>query len=169
MAEQEFVPMRIAVLTVSDTRTLADDRSGAVLVERLASAGHTLAAREIVPDELDAIQNQLEAWIADEGVDVVLSTGGTGLTARDVSPEALEPLITKSIPGFGALFRWLSYEEIGTSTIQSRAVAGLCGRTFVFVLPGSPGACRTAWDRILVQQLDIRHRPCNFPELLDRL
>ena len=166
MSEREFQPIRIAVMTVSDTRTLEDDRSGAVLIERLEAAGHSLVARQIIRDEIQIIRAQLSAWIADPEVQVVLATGGTGLTARDVTPEALAPLITKPIPGFGELFRWLSYAEIGTSTIQSRAEAGLCEQTLVFALPGSPGACRTAWDQILAQQLDVRHRPCNFPELL---
>jgi molybdenum cofactor biosynthesis protein B len=166
---REFIPVRIAVMTVSDTRTLADDTSGGLLVERLESAGHVLAGRAIVRDDIDQIQAQLRAWIADPDVQVVLLTGGTGVTARDVTPDALAPLISKPIPGFGELFRWLSYAEIGTSTIQSRAEAGLCGKTLVFALPGSTGACRTAWDKILGQQLDARHKPCNFVELFDRL
>jgi molybdenum cofactor biosynthesis protein B len=166
VSEREFKPIRIAVMTVSDTRTLDDDRSGALLIERLEAAGHSLVERAIVLDEIQIIRAQLSTWIADPNVQVVLATGGSGLTARDVTPEALAPLVTKSIPGFGELFRWLSYAEIGTSTIQSRAEAALCKQTLVFVLPGSPGACRTAWDQILAQQLDIRHRPCNFPELL---
>ena len=157
------------MLTVSDTRTEADDRSGALLVERLGAAGHELAARVIVRDELAQIIAQLRTWIADDGIQVVIATGGTGITARDVSPEALAAVATKPIPGFGELFRWLSYEEIGTSTIQSRSVAALCEQTLVFMLPGSPGACRTAWDKILIKQLDVRHRPCNFAELLDRV
>jgi molybdenum cofactor biosynthesis protein B len=161
--------VRVAVLTVSDTRTLADDRSGAVLVELLEQAGHRLVVRAIVRDELELIRERLRAWIADEEIQVVLVTGGTGVTARDVTPEALAPLVTKPIPGFGELFRWLSYAEIGTSTIQSRAEAALCGKTLVFLLPGSPNACRTAWTKILAQQLDSRHKPCNFVELFDRL
>jgi molybdenum cofactor biosynthesis protein B len=166
----EFIPVRIAVMTVSDTRTLDDDRSGALLIERLESAGHQLVERALVRDDVDAIRTQLRAWIADHPrVQVVLATGGTGVTARDVTPEALAPLVSKPIPGFGELFRWLSFAEIGTSTIQSRAEAGLCDRTLVFALPGSPGACRTAWDKILVSQLDARHKPCNFVELFDRL
>lgn len=165
----EFIPVRIAVLTISDTRSLDEDRSGAVLIERLESAGHQLVERTLVRDDIEAIQTQLRAWIADPRVQVVLATGGTGVTARDVTPEALAPLVTKPIPGFGELFRWLSFAEIGTSTIQSRADAGLCGRTLVFVLPGSPGACRTAWDKILASQLDARHKPCNFVELFDRM
>ncbi|NVB37551.1 molybdenum cofactor biosynthesis protein B [Pseudenhygromyxa sp. WMMC2535] len=169
MSERAFLPVQIAVLTVSDTRSFADDRSGALLVERLESAGHRLAARELVRDDPGAIRAQLAAWIQDEHVQVVLVTGGTGITARDGTPEALAPLVSKPIPGFGELFRWLSYEEIGTSTIQSRAEAALCERTLVFLLPGSTGACRTAWDRILASQLDIRHKPCNFVELFERL
>jgi molybdopterin adenylyltransferase len=159
----------MAVLTVSDTRTLADDRSGAVLVELLEQAGHRLVARAILRDELELIRERLRAWIADDEIEVVLVTGGTGVTARDITPEALAPLVSKPIPGFGELFRWLSYAEIGTSTIQSRAEAALCGKTLVFLLPGSPNACRTAWTKILVQQLDSRHRPCNFIELLPRM
>ena len=169
MSEREFEPVRIAVMTVSDTRTYEDDRSGALLVERLEGAGHELVERAIVKDELEQIVAQLRRWMADERVQVVLSTGGTGITARDVSPEALAAVATKEIPGFGELFRWLSYEEIGTSTIQSRAAAAICDKTLVFVLPGSPGACRTAWDKILIKQLDVRHRPCNFVELFERL
>ncbi|MFV8751134.1 molybdenum cofactor biosynthesis protein B [Nannocystaceae bacterium ST9] len=163
------VSVRMAVLTVSDTRTLADDRSGAVLVELLEQAGHRLVARAILRDELELIRERLRAWIADDEIEVVLVTGGTGVTARDITPEALAPLVSKPIPGFGELFRWLSYAEIGTSTIQSRAEAALCGKTLVFLLPGSPNACRTAWTKILVQQLDSRHRPCNFIELLPRM
>jgi molybdenum cofactor biosynthesis protein B len=163
------VSVAIAVLTVSDTRTLADDRSGAVLVELLEQAGHRLVARAIVRDELVLIRERLRAWIADPEIQVVLVTGGTGVTARDVTPEALAPLVSKAIPGFGELFRWLSYAEIGTSTIQSRADAALCGKTLVFLLPGSPNACRTAWTKILAQQLDSRHKPCNFVELLPRM
>jgi molybdopterin adenylyltransferase len=169
MSERAFVPVRIAVLTVSDTRTLADDRSGAVLIEGLEAAGHELVERAIVRDELTLIREQLRAWIAAPQVQVVLATGGTGITARDVTPEALAPLVSKAIPGFGELFRWLSYAEIGTSTIQSRAEAAICDTTLVFVLPGSPNACKTAWDQILAAQLDIRHKPCNFVELLERL
>lgn len=169
MSDVGFRPVQIAVLTVSDTRSFEDDRSGEILVERLRTAGHVLAARAIVRDDRAAIRGQLQTWIDDPTIEVVLTTGGTGVTARDVTPDVLAELVSKAIPGFGELFRWLSYDEIGTSTIQSRADAGLCGRTYVFALPGSPGACRTAWDRILLQQLDIRHRPCNFVELLDRL
>ncbi len=169
MVERAFVPVRIAILTVSDTRTLETDTSGQVAEDRLAGAGHVIAARRLVPDTLETIRGQLRAFIADPDIDVVITTGGTGVTPRDVTPEALAPLVTKPIPGFGELFRWLSYEEIGTSTIQSRADAALCDTTYVFVLPGSTGAVRTAMDKILLSQLDIRHRPCNFVELLPRI
>ncbi|MDG2532676.1 molybdenum cofactor biosynthesis protein B [Sphingomonas sp. HITSZ_GF] len=164
-----FRPVRIAVLTVSDTRTLAEDRSGDRLVERLGAAGHSLAARAIVRDDADAIAAQLEAWIEDPAVEVILTTGGTGVTGRDVTPEALARVWDKEIPGFGELFRWLSYQSIGTSTIQSRATAGVARGTYIFALPGSTGAVTDAWDGILASQLDIRHRPCNFVELLPRL
>ncbi|MSP50278.1 MAG: molybdenum cofactor biosynthesis protein B [Alphaproteobacteria bacterium] len=164
-----FLAVNIAVLTVSDTRSLADDKSGATLVERLQAAGHRLARREIVRDEPDAIVARLEAWIADPEVDVVISTGGTGVTGRDVTPEAFRAVFEKEIPGFGELFRWLSFQKIGTSTIQSRAIAGVAGGTYLFALPGSPGACRDAWDEILVHQLDYRLKPCNFVELMPRL
>jgi len=164
-----FRPARIAVLTVSDTRTLADDRSGDRLVERLTGAGHVLAARQIVPDDADAIAAQLDAWIADPSVEVVLTTGGTGVTGRDVTPEALARVWDKEIPGFGELFRWLSFQTIGTSTIQSRATAGVARGTYIFALPGSTGAVTDAWDGILASQLDVRHKPCNFIELLPRL
>lgn len=164
-----FVALNIAVLTVSDTRTLADDRSGRVLVDALEGAGHHLRDRMILTDDLARVSRQFGLWIADPHIDVILSTGGTGMTARDITPEALQAHVTKSIPGFGELFRQLSYEEIGTSTIQSRVTGALCGSTFVFALPGSPGACKTAMERILVQQLDNRHRPCNFSELLPRI
>ncbi len=168
-SEREFLPVNIAVLTVSDTRTLDDDKSGDTLVDRIAGAGHELAAREIVPDDRDAIVAKLEEWIADPEVDVVLSTGGTGVTGRDVTPEAFASVYEKEIAGFGELFRMLSYEKIGTSTIQSRATAGVAGGTYLFALPGSPGACRDAWDDILVHQLDYRFMPCNFVELMPRL
>ncbi len=164
-----FVPVRIAVLTVSDTRTLEDDKSGNVLVERLQAAGHRLADRDIVKDDFDIIVARLRAWIADTDVDVVIATGGTGVTGRDVSPEAFQSVYEKEIAGFGEVFRMLSYEKIGTSTIQSRATAGVAGGTYLFAVPGSPGACRDAWDGILASQLDYRHRPCNFVELMDRL
>lgn len=164
-----FIPLRIAVLTVSDTRSLAEDRSGDALAGRLTEAGHALAARAIVRDEVEAIRGQVRAWIADPAVDAVITTGGTGFTGRDVTPEALEPLFEKRMDGFSAIFHRLSYDKIGTSTLQSRATAGVAGATYVFVLPGSPGACRDAWDGILAQQLDYRHRPCNFVEIMPRL
>lgn len=163
-----FRPVRIAVLTISDTRSLAEDRSGDTLVERLTGAGHSLAARAIVTDDQPAIIDQVKAWIADPGIEVVLATGGTGITRRDVTPEAFRSLFEKEIDGFGELFRWLSFAKIGTSTIQSRAVGGIAGRTLLFALPGSPSACRDAWDDILKTQLDSRFRPCNFVELMDR-
>ncbi|MFH6783329.1 MULTISPECIES: molybdenum cofactor biosynthesis protein B [Methylobacterium] len=166
---RDFVPLGIAVLTVSDTRTSADDRSGDTLADRLTGAGHRLAARAIVPDEVEAIRAQVTAWAADPGVDVVITTGGTGFTGRDVTPEALEPLFEKRMDGFSAIFHRISYDKIGTSTLQSRATAGVVHATYVFVLPGSPGACRDAWDGILAAQLDYRHRPCNFVEIMPRL
>jgi molybdenum cofactor biosynthesis protein B len=164
-----FQPLEIAVLTVSDTRTAADDRSGGTLAERILAAGHRLAARAIVKDDREAIAAQLRAWIADPAVEVVITTGGTGVTGRDVTPEALGQVAEKRIAGFGELFRMLSYQKIGTSSLQSRADAGVAGGTYIFCLPGSPGACRDGWDEILVHQLDVRHRPCNFAELLPRL
>jgi len=169
MVSDTFVPVPIAVLTISDTRTEQTDTSGALAVERLEGAGHRIAWKEIVPDDLDRVRSSMQKAIDDPDVDVLITTGGTGLTDRDITPDALEPLITKPIPGFGELFRMLSYEEIGTSTIQSRVTAGLCSGTFVFVLPGSTGAVRTAMDRILINQLDARHKPCNFPMLFDRI
>ena len=164
-----FIPVNIAVLTVSDSRTLETDKSGQVLVDRLTAAGHNLADRAIVADEHDRIVERLAAWIADDGIDVVIATGGTGVTGRDVTTEAFESVYEKSIPGFGELFRMLSYEKIGTSTIQSRCTAGIAGGTYLFALPGSPGACKDGWDGILATQLDYRFRPCNFVELMDRL
>ena len=164
-----FVPLGIAVLTVSDTRTLAEDRSGDALVERLTQAGHTLAARGIVTDDVAKIQAVARAWIADAGIDVIISTGGTGFTGRDVSPEAFEPLFEKRMEGFSIVFHRISYDKINTSTIQSRATAGVAGATYIFVLPGSPGACKDAWDAILSHQLDYRTRPCNFVEIMPRL
>ena len=166
---RDFIAVNIAVLTVSDTRTEADDKSGGVLIERLTSAGHRLAARAIVADEQDAITAQLRTWIADSSVDVVLATGGTGVTGRDVTPEAFHALYDKEIQGFGEVFRALSFAKIGASTIQSRATAGVAGGTYLFAIPGSPGACRDAWDGILSTQLDYRHLPCNFVELMPRL
>jgi molybdenum cofactor biosynthesis protein B len=164
-----FVPVSIAVLTVSDTRTLETDKSGDTLVGRIAEAGHRLAARAIVADDREAIAAQVTAWSLDPEIDVVITTGGTGFTGRDVTPEALEPLFEKKMDGFSAIFHRLSFDKIGTSTIQSRATGGVMNATFVFVLPGSPGACRDAWDGILSQQLDLRHRPCNFVEIMPRL
>lgn len=164
-----FQPLQIAVLTVSDTRTAADDRSGDTLVARIDAAGHRLVARTIVRDDREAIAGQLRTWIADPAVEVVVTTGGTGVTGRDVTPEALALVAEKHIAGFGELFRMLSYARIGTSTLQSRADAAVAGGTYIFCLPGSPGACRDGWDDILVHQLDIRYRPCNFAELLPRL
>ena len=166
---RSFVPLAIAVLTVSDTRRPEDDRSGDTLAERLAAAGHRLAARAIVPDDIPEIRARVENWIRDPGIDVILTTGGTGFTGRDVTPEAVEPLFEKRMDGFSAVFHRISYDKIGTSTLQSRATAGVAGATYVFVLPGSPGACRDAWDGILAAQLDYRHRPCNFVEILPRL
>ncbi|NVP56276.1 molybdenum cofactor biosynthesis protein B [Mycoplana rhizolycopersici] len=167
--KRPFIPLSIAVLTVSDTRTPADDRSGDTLVERLEKAGHRLGARAIVPDDRDAIRSQVESWTKDKGIDVVITTGGTGFTGRDVTPEALEPLFEKRMDGFSEVFHRISYDKIGTSTIQSRATGGVANATFIFVLPGSPGACRDAWDGILAAQLDYRHMPCNFVEIMPRL
>jgi len=164
-----FIAVGIAILTVSDTRTLADDRSGDVLSERVTGSGHRLAARAIVPDDRAAIQAQVKAWVADPAVDVVITTGGTGFTGRDVTPDALEPLFDKRMDGFSWVFHQISAAKIGTSTIQSRATAGLIGTTYVFCVPGSPGACKDAWDGILSLQLDFRHRPCNFVEIMPRL
>jgi molybdenum cofactor biosynthesis protein B len=167
--QRPFVAVNIAVLTVSDTRTAADDTSGDTLVARIEAAGHKLAARTIVKDDIPAIVAQLRAWIADPGVDVVISTGGTGVTGRDVTPEAFHSVYEKEIAGFGELFRMLSFQKIGTSTLQSRATAGVAGGTYLFALPGSTGAVKDGWDGILASQLDYRHRPCNFVELLPRL
>lgn len=165
----EFVPIRIAVLTVSDTRSLADDKSGDTLVARIESAGHILAARDIVTDDRPAIAERLRAWCADPEIDVVLSTGGTGLTGRDVTVEAHRDVYEKEIEAFGTVFTHVSMAKIGTSAVQSRACGGVANGTFLFALPGSPGACKDAWDEILVRQLDYRHRPCNFVEILPRL
>jgi len=167
--ERDFVPVNIAILTVSDTRTEADDRSGAVLIERLTGAGHCLAARAIVTDDVSAIVAKLKDWIADPEIDAVIATGGTGLTGRDVTPEAFRSVYEKEIEGFGELFRLLSFKKIGTSTLQSRATAGIAGGTYLFAVPGSPGACKDAWDDILGQQFDMRHKPCNFVEIMPRL
>jgi molybdenum cofactor biosynthesis protein B len=164
----ELLPVNVAVLTVSDTRTIETDKSGAAIVEALTSAGHVVAARRILPDDLDELRRALSEWIADPGVDVIISSGGTGITGRDVTPDAMAPLVTKPIPGFGELFRHLSYADIGTSTIQSRAEGALCGTTLVFLLPGSTGAVRLAMSKILLPQLDSRTKPCNFVELMPR-
>ena len=164
-----FIPVRIAVMTVSDTRTPEDDKSGNTLVELLTQGGHVLAARAIVPDDQIRITAQLRHWIDDPEVEVVISTGGTGVTGRDVTPEAFEAVYEKPIHGFGELFRMLSYQKIGTSTIQSRATGGVTRCTYLFALPGSPSACRDGWEMILKDQLDYRHRPCNFVELFPRL
>jgi molybdenum cofactor biosynthesis protein B len=163
-----FLPINIAILTVSDTRSEADDKSGSTLIELASKAGHRVAARRIVKDEQSAIVKQLKAWIADPAIDVVISTGGTGVTGRDVTPEAFKSIYEKEIDGFGELFRMLSYQKVGTSTIQSRATGGVAGGTYLFALPGSPGACRDGWE-ILEPQLDNRHRPCNLVELMPRL
>jgi molybdenum cofactor biosynthesis protein B len=169
VSEKPFVPVRFAVLTVSDTRNLAEDRSGATLAERIEAAGHTLAARAIVKDDIRAIRAKVRGWIKDRNIDAVITTGGTGFTGRDVTPEAVEPLFEKRMDGFSAVFHRISYEKIKSSTIQSRATAGVANSTFIFCVPGSPGACRDAWDEILVHQFDLRHRPCNFVEIMPRL
>ena len=166
---KDFVPVRIAVLTVSDTRQMADDKSGQTLVDRIATAGHALADRKIIPDERDQIAAQLRAWCADDAVDVIISTGGTGLTGRDVSVEAHRDVYEKEIDAFGTIFTIVSMQKIGTSAVQSRATAGVAEGTYLFALPGSPGACKDAWDEILLKQLDYRHRPCNFVEIMPRL
>ncbi len=166
---KDFIPLKLAVLTVSDTRDLSDDKSGATLVERIEKAGHAVAARAIVPDDATAIREQVKSWIADPAVEVIITTGGTGFTGRDVTPEAVEPLFEKRMEGFATLFLMVSYGKIGTSAIQTRATAGVASGTYIFCLPGSPGACRDAWDDILVHQLDYRYRPCNFVEIMPRL
>jgi molybdenum cofactor biosynthesis protein B len=164
-----FVPVQIALLTVSDTRTRADDRSGDTLAERIAAAGHILQAREISRDNVEELLAHMHRWIDDPQIDVIIATGGTGVTGRDVTPEAIARIQDKPIPGFGELFRWISFQKIGTSTIQSRACACVTRGTYVFALPGSPGAVKDGWDEILVHQLDSRFRPCNFVELMPRL
>ena len=164
-----FVPVNIAILTVSDSRKADDDRSGDLLVGRVHEDGHNLAGRAIVTDDFDAITKQLASWVEDKAVDVIVATGGTGLTGRDGTPEAFRAIFEKEIEGFGELFRYISFAKIGTSTVQSRAVAGVAGGTYLFSLPGSPSACRDGWDEILRYQLDIRHRPCNFVEIMPRL
>ncbi len=166
---REFIPLNVAVLTVSDTRNEETDKSGALLAQRLEAAGHRLAEKRIVPDDVYRIRAVVAQWIAEESVQVAISTGGTGVTGRDGTPEAIAPLLDKTIEGFGETFRMLSYEEIKTSTLQSRALAGVANGTYVFCLPGSSGACRTAWDRIIAAQLDYRTRPCNLVELMPRL
>jgi len=169
MTEREFIPVKIAVLTVSDSRKLADDKSGDTLVKRLEAAGHILADRAIIRDERDQVAGKLREWVADAGVDVVISTGGTGLTGRDVTVEAHRDVYEKEIEAFGTLFTMVSFPKIGTSVTQSRACAGVAGGTYLFALPGSPGACKDGWDDILVHQLDYRHGPCNFVEIMPRL
>ncbi|QPC42109.1 molybdenum cofactor biosynthesis protein B [Kaustia mangrovi] len=164
-----FIPIRIAVLTVSDTRSLEDDRSGTVLASRIEEAGHILADRTIVRDEPDEIRATVSAWIGDEAVDAVITTGGTGLTGRDITPEAVAPLFDKVIDGFSTVFHMISFPKIGTSTVQSRVTAGVAKGTYVFCLPGSPGACKDGWDGILANQLDYRYMPCNFVEIMPRL
>lgn len=169
MSEREFIPLNIAVLVVSDSRTEKTDKSGKLLVARLQESGHTLAEKTIVPDDVYKIRAQLAAWIADEQIQVVVSTGGTGVTGRDGTPEAMSVLLDKEIEGFGEIFRAISYDEIGTSSLQSRALAGVSNGTYLFCLPGSSGACKTAWDKIIKAQLDYRTRPCNLVELIPRL
>lgn len=164
-----FAPVKIAVLTISDTRNEKDDKSGDLLASMLQDAGHQLAGKDIVKDDISAIREAIQRWVADPAVDVVITTGGTGFTGRDVTPEAVKPLYDKEIDGFSAIFHLISFEKVGTSTIQSRACAGLIGGTYVFSVPGSPGACKDAWHGILKLQLDSRHRPCNFVELMPRL
>ena len=166
---RQFVPVSIAVLTVSDSRSLEDDKSGATLADRVTDAGHVLADRKIVTDDVSKIRNQVETWVGDPSIDVIITTGGTGFTGRDVTPDAVEPLFEKRMDGFSEVFHRISYDKIGTSTIQSRATGGLVGTTFVFCLPGSPGACKDGWDAILSKQLDYRHMPCNFVEIMPRL
>lgn len=164
-----FIPVSIAVMTVSDSRTLENDKSGDILVDRLTKAGHILADRTLVTDDQSVISAQLKTWIADPKIDVVIATGGTGLTGRDVTAEAFHSVFEKEMEGFSTLFHQISFEKIGTSTIQSRATAGVAGGTYLFALPGSPGACKDGWDGILQSQLDSRHRPCNFVEIMPRL
>src|SRR5271166_7170831 len=166
---REFIALRIAVLTISDARALADDKSGATLAERIRTAGHAVAERAIVSDDVEAIRARVNAWIANPAIDVIITTGGTGFTGRDVTPEAVEPLFEKKMDAFSSLFLVVSFPKIGTSAIQSRATAGVSGSTYIFCLPGSPGACKDAWDEILVHQLDYRYGPCNFVEIMPRL
>jgi len=166
---REFIPLNIAVLTLSDTRTIIDDKSGQILVTRLHNAGHNLADRKMCKDDVDGIQHIATGWISDPEIDVILTTGGTGFTGRDVTVEAIEPLFEKKMDGFSTVFHQISFAKIGTSTVQSRATGGVANATYIFCLPGSPGACKDAWDAILAQQLDYRHMPCNFVEILPRL
>jgi len=168
-SEREFIPLNIAVLTISDSRTEETDKSGALLAERLTAAGHRLVEKRIVPDDIYRIRAAVSQWIAEDGVNAVISTGGTGVTGRDGTPEAVQPLLDKEIEGFGEVFRTISYEEIKTSTLQSRALAGVANATYVFCLPGSSGACKTGWDKVISAQLDYRTRPCNLVELMPRL
>ena len=166
---KQFVPLKFAVLTISDSRSLKDDKSGALLVQRIVSVGHRVSERSLVPDDVEAIRARVKAWIAEPMIDVIITTGGTGFTGRDVTPEAIEPLFEKKMDAFSALFLVISFPKIGTSAIQSRATAGVAGSTYIFCLPGSPGACKDAWDEILLHQLDYRHGPCNFVEIMPRL
>ena len=168
-SEKPFIPCKIAILTVSDTRSVKEDESGRILEERIKSSGHKLVAKELLKDNFDQIVSQLQDWINSKNIEVVITTGGTGLTSRDVTPEAFQIVCEKPIEGFGELFRWISYQKIGTSTIQSRATAGVANGTYLFAIPGSPSACKDAWDEILSFQLDYRNSPCNFVELFDRL
>ena len=169
MSDSNWVPIKIAILTVSDSRTEADDTSGDALVERLTEAGHKLAEKLILPDDKYKIRAAVSRWVVDKNVDVIISTGGTGLTGRDITPEAVTPLFDKEIEGVGELFRWVSYQEIGTSTIASRCIGGLANGTFIFCLPGSTGACRTGWDKVIAPQLDCNTKPCNIVALMPRL
>lgn len=169
LVNENLIPIRIAILTVSDSRTEADDTSGKVLVERLTETGHVLAEKLILPDDKYRIREVVSRWIADKHVDVIITTGGTGITGRDITPEAIRPLLDKEIDGIGELFRWVSYQEIGTSTIASRCIGGLANGTFIFSLPGSTGACRTGWDKIIAPQLDCNTSPCNLVALMPRL
>jgi len=169
MADRDFIPLNIAVLTISDSRTDENDKSGNLLVDRLTGAGHRCAAKRIVPDDTFQIRAALSVWIAADDIQAVISTGGTGVTGRDGTPEAVRPLLVKEIEGFGEMFRMLSYKDIGTSTLQSRCLAGVANATYIFCLPGSSGACATGWEKLITQQLDYRTRPCNLVELMPRL
>jgi molybdenum cofactor biosynthesis protein B len=169
MSERELIPVNIAIMTVSDSRTDENDTSGGTLVERITEAGHKLIEKSIVPDDIYKIRETLSRWIADDSINAIISTGGTGMTGRDITPEAVKPLLDKEIEGIGELFRLVSYEEIGTSTVASRALGGVANGTFIFCLPGSTGACRTGWDKIVGPQLDYRNKPCNMVELMPRL